>query len=178
MWYPQFKTVVLTSMFISVLFLTGCGKQADTEAVTETTTPSIEQTAEPTTDTTNGADTTPATTPAATTTNTETTTETDAWRAYSSTFQAYKTPAGNEEVKVTATIDGEGIVKKVELAFVTNAPKSKTYQGLFAEGIAEQVVGKSIKDIKVGVVNGSSLTANGFNNAIDQIETMYYAQTN
>lgn len=188
MWYPQFKTVVLTSMFISVLFLTGCGKQDETKALTnDANTPAMEQTTQPTndddkddSDDKNWPDSAPATTPGATTTNPDTTVATDTadWRAYGSTFQSYRTPAGDEEVKVVATIDGQGIVKKVDLEFVTHAPKSKVFQDMFAAGIAEQVVGKSIKDVKVGVVNGSSLTANGFNNAIDQIENMYYAKTN
>lgn len=38
---------------------------------------------------------------------------------------------------------------------------------------------RNIKDVKVGEVNGSSLTSEGFNKAIDQIEDMYNAkQTN
>lgn len=187
MWYPQFKTVVLTSMFISVLFLTGCGKQEETKAVTsESPTPAMEQTTQPANDgennddtsDENGPDRTPTTTPGATTNTPDTSVSSDAWKSYGSTFQTYKTPAGDEEVKVTATIDGQGIVKKVELAYVTHAPKSKTYQDLFTAGIAEQVVGKSIKDVKVGVVNGSSLTSEWFNKAIDQIENMYYASAN
>lgn len=173
-------------MFISVLFLTGCGKQEETKAVTnDTNTPAMEQTTQPTNDDDdkddnddkNWADSTPATTPWATTTNPDTTVASDAWRSYGSTFQSYKTPAGEEEVKVVATIDGQWVVKKVDLEFVTHAPKSKVFQDLFTAGIAEQVVGKSIKDVKVGVVNGSSLTAEGFNKAIDQIETIYNGST-
>ena len=187
MWYPQFKTVVLTSMFISVLFLTGCGKQDETKAITEESkTPAMEQTAQPSSDDDdnkddsddkNWADSAPTTTPGATTTNPDTSVASDEGRAYGSTFQTYKTPAGEEEVKVTTTIDGKGVVTKVDLEFVTHAPKSKVFQDLFAAGISEQVVGKSLKDVKVGVVNGSSLTAEWFNKAIDQIETMYNGAT-
>ena len=193
--YPQFKTVVLTSMFISVLFLTGCGRKEETKAVTEeTNTPTIEQTTETPKD--ESADTSKVDeddakgsestdqetlpTPAATTTPTDTTTATtqDEGRTYGSTYHSYATPVGSEEVQVVATIDGQWIVKKVALTFTANAPKSKTYQDLFAEWISEQVVGKSIKDVKVGVVNWSSLTAEWFNNAIDQIEKVYYGTTN
>lgn len=178
MWYPQFKTVVLTSMFISVLFLAGCGTKNETTTITEQpTTPAIEETTQPTTDESTGADQQTGTTPAATTTPSDSTSTTTA-KAYSSTFQSYKTPAGNEEVKVTANIDDKGIVTDVNLEFVANAPMSKKFQALFAEGIDAQVVGKNISDVKVGVVNGSSLTGNGFNLAIDQIETMYNGQTN
>lgn len=138
MWYPQFKTVVLTSMFISVLFLTGCGKQDDMTTDDQTTAPAMEQTVQPdttsNTDTQSDADTN--TTPAATTTtestwttSTTTTPTSNTDSTLSSTFQSYKTPAGEEEVKVTATVDAKGIVKKVDLAFVTNASMSKKYQG-------------------------------------------------
>lgn len=176
MWYPQFKTVVLTSMFISVLFLTGCGKQEETKAITETS--AMEQSAQPTSEEKNIVVDEPAqaTTTTESTDNTTSTTV-DAWKTYWSTFQTYKTPAGDEEVKVVATIDGQGIVKKVDLEFVTHAPKSKVFQDMFKDGISEQVVGKSIKDVKVGVVNWSSLTAEWFNKAIDQIETIYNGTT-
>ncbi|KXK09170.1 MAG: hypothetical protein UZ21_OP11001000228 [Microgenomates bacterium OLB22] len=44
-------------------------------------------------------------------------------------------------------------------------------QGLFAEGYKTQVVGKSIDELKLDVVNGSSLTPKGFEDALQKIKT-------
>jgi hypothetical protein len=139
-------------MFISVLFLTGCGRQEESKAVNnQSPTEQSTQTTTNSTDTDDKKDaddmddkeksnrtpsTAPTTTPASTTTSPTkpvdtkpqvTTTD----KSYNSTFQSYKTPAGDEQVQVTATVDSKGIVKKVALAYVTNAPKSKMYQDLF-----------------------------------------------
>lgn len=176
----QLKTVAITAMFISVLFLTGCGRKAETTENTQTPVQQESQTTEqtqatanenPSTSETQPADWQQTTTPPAGDAPVASDTQAIATRKISSTFQSYGTPAGEEEVKVTVAIDGDNIVRGVELDFVTRAPKSEMYQWLFKEGIAAQVIGKPIKDVQVGVVNGSSLTAEGFNKAIDQIES-------
>lgn len=144
------KTVAITAMFISVLFLTGCGRKDTTPATTNT--PTQESTAAPQNDTQSDE---PATTPAATTdspqqpSDTQTSTTTSTTTSLTSDFQTYGTPAGEEEVKVTASVDAKGIVQAVQVAYVTHAPKSKMYQDLFSEGIASQVVGKELKDVNV-----------------------------
>ena len=43
------------------------------------------------------------------------------------------------------------------------------YQDDFVGGYKSQVVGKSIAEIQLGKVSGSSLTSRGFNEALDQI---------
>lgn len=47
---------------------------------------------------------------------------------------------------------------------------SLEYQGKFAGGISDVVVGKNIDEIEVDKVSGSSLTSGGFNDAIAQIK--------
>lgn len=48
---------------------------------------------------------------------------------------------------------------------------SAEFQEKFAYGIDALVVGKSIDELDVSKVSGSSLTSGGFNNAIDQIKS-------
>ncbi len=47
---------------------------------------------------------------------------------------------------------------------------SKQFQTKFAGGISDAVVGKSIDELNVSKVAGSSLTSTGFNAAIDDIK--------
>jgi len=49
-------------------------------------------------------------------------------------------------------------------------PQAQKHQGEFKDGIAAEVVGKSIADLKVDRVGGSSLTSGGFNKAVDAIK--------
>ena len=49
-------------------------------------------------------------------------------------------------------------------------PESKHYQGQFVEGISAVVVGKSLDELNVGIVSGSSLTSGGFNAALELIK--------
>ena len=49
-------------------------------------------------------------------------------------------------------------------------PQAKRHQAEFSDGIAAAVVGKSIDEISVDRVAGSSLTSGGFNAAIETIK--------
>ena len=90
------------------------------------------------------------------------------------TFQAtadYQSPNGTETIDVTLTLEGDIITEVVvEGASVNPSPEVERYQGEFEEGIAAEVVGKSIDEIEVDRVGGSSLTSDGFNEAVDQIK--------
>ena len=81
---------------------------------------------------------------------------------------SYVSPAGPESVEVTVKIEN-GVVTDAE--FVGNAvnPRSIQKQGKFKEGYKASVVGKDIASLELGVTNGSSLTPQGFNDALDQI---------
>jgi uncharacterized protein with FMN-binding domain len=64
-----------------------------------------------------------------------------------------------------------GTVSAVEITEHPSNPNTRKFQGQFASGIAEQVVGKSLDEIKVPKVAGSSLTSGGFNQAVEEIKT-------
>ncbi|MCO7240392.1 MULTISPECIES: hypothetical protein [unclassified Aeromicrobium] len=83
---------------------------------------------------------------------------------------SYSNPGGTSTIDVEVTLGDVGIIDAV-----TVTPKasgtSKQYQEKFAGGIADEVVGKNIDDLDVSKVAGSSLTAGGFNQAIDEIKS-------
>jgi hypothetical protein len=81
----------------------------------------------------------------------------------------YTSPGGKETVGVSLTLSGD-VITAVTVTPESENPNGKKYQGEFADGIAAVVVGKSIDDIKVSKVAGSSLTSGGFNDAVDQIK--------
>lgn len=81
----------------------------------------------------------------------------------------YISPAGPSHVIVDVTI-ADGVVSDVTVTPEATHPTSKQFQGQFAGGIASQVVGKSLDEIDVSKVAGSSLTSGGFNDAIDKIK--------
>ncbi|MCU1544240.1 MAG: FMN-binding protein [Microbacteriaceae bacterium] len=81
----------------------------------------------------------------------------------------YTSPNGTEEVEVTVTL-ADGVISDVKVVGSGDNPTSKLYQGKFAKGIGDVVVGKSIDQISVDKVAGSSLTSAGFNDAIDEIK--------
>ena len=82
---------------------------------------------------------------------------------------SYQTPETVEEITVTLTI-ADGVVSEVEVTGDPQARESEQYQGQFIEGISDEVVGKSLDEIDVSKVAGSSLTSGGFNKAVDAIK--------
>ena len=82
----------------------------------------------------------------------------------------YKSPNGTETVGVQLTL-ANGTVSAVEITEHPSNPNTRKFQGQFAGGIAAQVVGKSLDEIKVSKVAGSSLTSGGFNQAIEEIKS-------
>ncbi|AXT83776.1 hypothetical protein C6I20_00230 [Aeromicrobium sp. A1-2] len=82
---------------------------------------------------------------------------------------SYSNPSGISEVKVDVTLK-DGKISAVEVTPEATDGTSRRHQQDFAGGIAGEVVGKSINDLNVGAVAGSSLTAGGFNEAIEQIK--------
>lgn len=82
---------------------------------------------------------------------------------------AYFSPAGKEEVEVTATLKGD-IITSTQFVGKAQNPGSVMAQKKFSEGYTEQVVGKAINEVSLTVVNGSSLTPRGFMDALQKIE--------
>ncbi|MCA4132194.1 hypothetical protein [Arthrobacter sp. M4] len=82
----------------------------------------------------------------------------------------YTSPNGQETVGVQLTLSG-GTVSAVNITVHPSNPNTKKFQTEFAGGIADQVVGKKLDDIKVSKVSGSSLTSGGFNQAVEAIKS-------
>ena len=87
-----------------------------------------------------------------------------------SSVGTYTSPAGAEEISVTLTLKNDIITELTVEPKATN-PTSVFMQNSFTQGINEVIVGKNIDDVEYpGVVNGSSLTGNGFIEAIELIK--------
>lgn len=82
---------------------------------------------------------------------------------------SYQTPETVESISVTLTV-ADGLVTEVEVTGDPQARETEQYQGQFIDGIADEVVGKSLDDIEVSRVAGSSLTSGGFNEAVESIK--------
>lgn len=80
----------------------------------------------------------------------------------------YQSPNGAETVVVTVSVI-DGIVTEASVVPQSSNATSSRYQGQFAGGIADEVVGKPLAEVQVTRVAGSSLTGRGFNEALDQI---------
>lgn len=81
----------------------------------------------------------------------------------------YQSPNGNENIIVALTLEND-LVTDVEITINPNNPTTANYQGQFADGIAAIVVGEDIDTLDVTVVAGSSLTSNGFREALTLIK--------
>jgi len=81
----------------------------------------------------------------------------------------YRSPAGTEKVGVTLEVEDDTVVGVTFTAHATH-PKSAAMQAAFKGGISAVVVGKSLDEIDVGVVSGSSLTGIGFDEAVAKIK--------
>lgn len=81
----------------------------------------------------------------------------------------YSNPGGQSKVKVDLTL-ADGKISDIKVTPEATNGTSKGYQQKFASGISDAVVGKSLDELKVSKVSGSSLTSQGFNQAIDQIK--------
>ncbi|MFE6736744.1 hypothetical protein [Microbacterium sp. NPDC057650] len=82
---------------------------------------------------------------------------------------SYQTPETVEQISVTLTLTG-GVVSDLAVTGDPQAPETEQYQGQFIDGIDAVVDGKSIDDLSVDRVAGSSLTSGGFNQAIEKIK--------
>jgi hypothetical protein len=75
---------------------------------------------------------------------------------------SYSSPAGKEEINFAITTEN-GIVTALSVTPKTDHPVSNNYQKVFATNAPAQVVGKSLKGLKVSTVSGASLTTWSFN---------------
>ncbi len=82
---------------------------------------------------------------------------------------SYSNPGGQSEVRVDLTLT-DGKIADIKVTPGASNGTSRGYQQKFASGIAGEVVGKSLDELDVSKVSGSSLTSQGFNQAIEQIK--------
>lgn len=82
---------------------------------------------------------------------------------------SYTTPGGPESITVTITLAG-GVVTATSAEGSGGNGNTIEYQGKFIGGYKDEVIGKKIDDVSLSRVSGSSLTSQGFNNAIDAIK--------
>ncbi|MFM2414424.1 MAG: hypothetical protein RI911_117 [Candidatus Parcubacteria bacterium] len=81
----------------------------------------------------------------------------------------YTSPAGPEVITVKVTLKDGKIVDSVVTGTSTNDVTKKFMAG-FAQNHKALVVGKSIDEVNLTVVSGSSLTPKGFNAALEAIK--------
>ena len=81
----------------------------------------------------------------------------------------YTSPGGAEQIDVKLSLKN-GIITQSTVTSEAVRPKSKFMQGLFIANYKQLVVGKNINDLKLGKVAGSSLTPQGFDDALEKIK--------
>jgi uncharacterized protein with FMN-binding domain len=82
----------------------------------------------------------------------------------------YDSPGGASAVEVTITLKS-GTVSDVKVVPKAENPTAQQYESQFSSGIAGKIVGKKITELNVTTVSGSSLTSQGFDKAISDIES-------
>lgn len=111
---------------------------------------------------------TPNTSTSADTPSTTTTSATYKDGTYTATG-SYSSPGGTEKIGVTVTLK-DGVVTSSSLDTSKATGDAAEYQDQFASGYKKLVIGKNIDSISLSRVSGSSLTSNGFNDALDAIK--------
>lgn len=81
----------------------------------------------------------------------------------------YESPNGSETITVEIELTDDIVTGVVVTSNPTN-PTTANFQGKFADGIGDIVIGQDIDSLDVTVVAGSSLTGNGFREAITTIK--------
>ena len=142
---------VAAASVLGIVTLAGCAGAAEAEPATTAATPKATQ-----------SDSASATAPAGA-----------SGSAYADgTYTAdgsYKTPESVEKISVTVTLQDD-VITAVSVSGNPQKRESEEYQSKFIGGISSEVVGKSIDEISVSRVAGSSLTSGGFNQAIETIK--------
>ena len=89
------------------------------------------------------------------------------------TYQAtgdYVSPGGPESLQLNITLKDD-IVMATSAESGANDPTAAQFQDDFIQGYKTFVVGKNVNDIQLSNVSGSSLTPQGFNDALAQIKS-------
>lgn len=102
------------------------------------------------------------------TTSTTTTSSTYKDGTYKATG-SYDSPGGTESITISVTLKDD-VVTATSATSGANDDNAQEYQSAFIEGYKSLVIGKKINTISLSRVSGSSLTSQGFNNALTKIE--------
>ncbi|WP_081747731.1 hypothetical protein [Arthrobacter sp. Br18] len=81
----------------------------------------------------------------------------------------YVSPGGPEEIGITLTLESD-VVTAAEAEPMPSNPTTEMYQGRFASGIQEEIMGKKLDELEVDKVAGSSLSSGGFAEAAEKIK--------
>lgn len=81
----------------------------------------------------------------------------------------YKSPAGPEEIGVTIVLEN-AVIKDVTVEAKATNPVSVKRQEAFVGEYKAQVIGKNIDEVQLDKVGGSSLTSQGFNDALEKVK--------
>lgn len=81
----------------------------------------------------------------------------------------YSSPGGQETISVELTLKDDA-VSAVTVKTVKADPTATQYESQFISGISKAVVGKKVDDLHVTQVAGSSLTSQGFDDALTKIK--------
>ena len=82
---------------------------------------------------------------------------------------SYEAPGETESITISVTLTAN-IITGTSAKSGSNSPVSSLYQQQFIAGYKQQIVGKNINSVKLSRISGSSLTSQGFNEALTQIK--------
>ena len=81
----------------------------------------------------------------------------------------YLTPGGQKTIDVQLTLT-DGSITEIEVTPKATDATSQRFQKEFVDGYKTMVVGKSIDEVELTKVSGSSLTPKGFKDALEKIK--------
>jgi len=81
----------------------------------------------------------------------------------------YASPGGTELISVSLTLKSN-VVTALSVKTVKADPTATQYEAMFEAGINKIVVGKNLNSLNVTRVSGSSLTSQGFDDALTKIK--------
>lgn len=82
---------------------------------------------------------------------------------------SYTSPGGPEQIGLMLVVEN-GVVTDSTFTPMAERPMSVNFQDQFANGYKEFVIGKKLDEISITKVSGSSLTPQGFTDALDKIK--------
>ena len=81
---------------------------------------------------------------------------------------SYRVPSGEENIKVSITIDKD-VISDIKVNLSKTDKQSLEYQTGFENSYKSLVLGKNIKEVNLSRIGGASLTTNAFMEAIKSI---------